>query len=467
MAPLVRARLSAMMFLYFFAVGAWVVTLSAYLMSDPTRGGLNFTTSEVGWVYSTFAFGGVCAPLVTGLLADRLFRAERVLGVSALLCAVLMFAAARWCDASYPRMAEAYRQAAAEQLVGGVPALEQRARLEAASGVAAPAGVQQLRQEVRAALDRVDDDPAVRAVAAEAFWPLFGLMLAYCFFMQLGLTLTTVLALRNLPDTGAYSRVRLFGTVGWIVAGYAIGECLTAISAGPLYLAAAASLVLGVYSFTLPPTPPKGTGRTPAEALGLPALKLFRDPSFAVFIGVTFVATGMNQFYVLYALRYLLDLGVREPVEVMTLGQVCEVACMFAIPLLGPRRWMKPLMLLGLAGYMVRAAALLSGNAPAAVALGVTMHGWSYALYYVVAALYLDREAPPHLRASAQGIITFASSGLGVWAGNLFAGRVVEQHRAGTAIDWPAVWLVPLVGCTLAVLVFALFFRTPPEREKL
>jgi MFS family permease len=93
------------------------------------------------------------------------------------------------------------------------------------------------------------------------------------------------------------------------------------------------------------------------------------------------------------------------------------------------------------------------------------MHGWSYAFYYMVAATYLDQEAPPHLRASAQGIITFASGGVGVWAGNVFAGWVVDHHRAGTVIDWRPVWLVPLVGSAVALVVFALFFRPPPERK--
>ena len=115
MPKLVRTRLSVMMFLFFFAVGAWVVTLSTYLMSAPTRGGLNFTTTQVGWMYSTFAFGGMLAPLAIGLLADRLFAAERVLGVSGLVCAALLFAAGRWCDANFPRIDAAYHRAAAAE----------------------------------------------------------------------------------------------------------------------------------------------------------------------------------------------------------------------------------------------------------------------------------------------------------------------------------------------------------------
>jgi nucleoside transporter len=436
--PFVRVRLSAMMFLFFFSVGSWAVTLSTYLMSAPTRGGLNFTTNEVGWVYSTFAFGGMLAPLVVGLLADRLFAAQRVLGVTGLVCAALLFAAGRWCDFNFPRAADAYRRAAAAESVLDLPALE-----------------------------RVNDSPEVRRVAAETFRPLFGLMLAYCIGLQIGTTLTTVIALRNLPDPGGFSRTRLYGTVGWIVAGYTIGQLLSAVSSQPLYLAAGSSGLSGLFAFLLPHTPPKGVGRTPAEILGLPALSLFRDRSFGVFVGVTCVCAAMNQFYGIYAHRYLTDLGVPKPEQALTLGQLCEVACMFAIPALGPRHRIKGLMLLGLVGWVVRGAVMTWGAVPAVVAAGVPMHGWSYAFYYMVAATYLDREAPAHLRASVQGIITFVSGGVGVWAGNTFAGLVVDHHRTGTVIDWRPVWLVPWVGSTAALVVFVLFFRPPPERKPL
>jgi hypothetical protein len=277
------------------------------------------------------------------------------------------------------------------------------------------------------------------------------------------MTLTTVIGLRNLADPGnRFAGVRLYGTVGWIAAGWALGLFLRAVSSDALYLAAAGSAVVGLYAFTLPRTPPMGTGRSVPEMVGLPALGLFRDRSFVVFVLVAFLTTAMNQFYVVYGHRYLTDHGVPKPERVMTLAQVVEVGCMFALPLLRPRDRMKGLMLLGLGGYALRGLVMATEWTPAVVAVGVPMHGTGYTFFLLVASTYLDREAPPHLRASAQGIITFVSGGVGVWAGNTFAAAVVDHYRVVTAIDWHAVWLVPLAVCTVVCLAFAALFYPPP-----
>lgn len=454
----VRTRLSAMMFLFFFGLGAWVVTLSTYLMSAPIKGGLNFTTAQVGLIYSTFAFGGMLAPLSIGLLADRLFRAERVFGAASLVAAGTMFAAGWWCDDAFPRMDAAYRAVAANHFVDGQPVLDRLAESDERG--------RPIEEPVRRALDEVNDDPAVRRVATEAFGPLFALMLAYCIAMQLANTLSTVLGLRNVPDPARdFSRVRLYGTIGWIVSGVVVQALFRPATSDVLYVGAVGSALVGVYAFTLPATPPLGAGRSAFEAFGLPALALFKDRSFVIFVAIAFLATAMNQFYVVYAHRYLVDHGIPGASLVMTIAQVVEVGCMFVLPLLHPKDWMKPLMLLGLAGYTLRSLVLAIGWVPAVLALGVPMHGLGYTFFFLVAATYLDREAPPHLRGSAQGIITFIASGIGVLAGNSLSSQIVDRHREGTVIDWAPVWEVPLVVCGLLMMAFVLFFKPPPERS--
>ncbi|MCZ2340809.1 MAG: MFS transporter [Bacteroidales bacterium] len=460
----VRTRLSVMMFLFYFSVGSWLVTLSTFLMSAPTKGGLNFSTGEVGWIYSSFAIAGMTAPLVIGLLADRLFRADRVFAFAALAMGLLLAFAGWWCESNWERMDRVYHDTANQECIAGHSPLDQSERLAAFSAAVPSAALEPMRARVRQALDRVNESPTVRATASSIFLPLMAIMVAVCFATQICMTLITVISLRNLPDPARdFSRTRMWGTVGWVVAGNALGMFLTAVSSDGLFLGAGSAAIVAAYSFTLPATPPKGQGRSLADSFGIPALKLLRDRSFAVFLFVAFTASMLNQFYVVYGHRYLTDLEMPEPVQLMTIAQVLEVGVMFVIPLMNPRRWMKLLMTIGLIGYVARAAAMRSGWEPAVLVVGVPMHGWSFAFFFVIAATYIDREAPWHLRASAQAVVAMAVSGLGPWLGNTLAAEVVGRHRTGTVINWPPVWDVPLVGCTLALLVFVLFFRPRAE----
>jgi nucleoside transporter len=398
----VPARLAVMMFLQYFALGAWIVPLTRYLQTPPATGGLGFSPSQASFVYMTFAFGALVAPLLIGHLADRWFAVDREFAATQASMAHLMGAAAWWCDR----------------------------------------------------YDGTDADPST------VVGPLFLILLGYAIGCQITLTLSNVISFRNLDDRGGvFWYVRLTGTFGWIVSGLVVGLMLKPISPQPLFVAAAASAATAIFSLFLPRTPPKGYGRPIAEVVGLPAVKLLRNRSFVAFALVLFGANLMNQFYTLFTGPYLHSLGVRTPELVMTLAQWCEVTCMAATPWLLKRLGLKRLMVLGLAGYLLRNGLLFSGNMPWVVAIGLPMHGWSYAFYGMVGAHYVDREAPPHLRAGAQALVTFLANGPAVLAGNLLAGRVVELHQSGGRTDWSAIWLVPLVGYILAFAVFAALFR--------
>jgi hypothetical protein len=236
---------------------------------------------------------------------------------------------------------------------------------------------------------------------------------------------------------------------------------------------------MAVFALCLPHTPPKGYGRPIGEVIGLPALKMFRDRSFVVFALVLFVGNMMNQFYTLFTAPYLHNLGVEvdlgglgkwSPEVVMTLAQWCEIGCMAATPFLLTRLGVKRLMLIGLTGWVVRNGLLCVGNPALVVAIALPLHGWSYAFYSMIGAYFVDREAPPHLRAGTQALATFFASGPAVILGNYLAGRVVEAHRAAGVTDWPGVWIVPFVGYVAVFVVFAALFREPPatngNREK-
>ena len=412
----VPPRLAGMMFLQYFGLGAWVIALSRYLITAPDAGGLGFKATEVGFIYTTLAVGGLIGPLFIGVLADRYFAAEKLLAVLHAFMAVMLVAAGAWCDSH-----------------------------------AGP-----------------------NANPAAAVNPLFGIMLGVSIATQTTIVLTNVISFRNLVRTGNYGYLRLMGTLGWAIAGVLTGWVFRPISPDPLYVAAATSVVMAVFSAYLPHTPPKGVGRSIGEVIGLPAVQLFRDRSFVVFALCLFFGNALNQFYGLFAPAYLADIGVKldlgkygvlGPDVVMTIAQYLEMGCMALVPLLLTRVKLKWIMAAGLAGWALRGGLLYLGNVPLVVAVAVPMHGWAFAFFGMMAMVFVDREAPQHLRAGGQALVAFLASGPAALLGNIVSSRVVLANRTPNGRDWDAVWLIPFVGYVVIVVVFVLLFREPPAKE--
>jgi MFS family permease len=402
-----------MMFLFYSSLGSWAVTAATYLKKPAGDGGLNFDSHQTGWIFSTFALGGVLANPLVGLLADRLFRAERLLAAMCTVCGLFLVGAWWWC-------------------------------------------------EVREPIQLATNPDELKPVVDVTFAGLFAVMMAYSLCLQVAMPLVSVISLRNLPDpTTQFSRTRLWGTVGWVLVGLLMGFVVAPVSSQPFLMAAVLAFAVGGYALTLPPTPPRGQGKTLGEAFGLPALSLFRHRSFAVYILVGLALSVMNQFYAVHGHSYLTATGWQGAEQWMVIGQVVEVVCMFGIPLLDPKRRMKWLMLTGAIGGMVRGIALAWGGPWVVMAIGVPMHGWQFALFFITATTFVDRLAPPHLRASAQAIAAFVGGGVGPLLGNYLAAEVMDQCRTPTGLDWTTFWLWPLIGCGLAATAFALMFRTP------
>jgi nucleoside transporter len=405
----IRARLSAMMFGQYIIIGAWAVPLATYLMAKPADGGLGFSPSQTSWIYSATAFVGLLAPLFLGLLADRLFAAQKLLAFLHLAGSAILFAAARFCEA----------------------------RQEAIFSAADP-----------------------QAASSATFAGLMALMIANAFVVVLTIALSNVTAFRNLKEPKKYfGGIRLFGTVAWIVINISIDLFANAISPLPLYVGSALSLMMSLYSFTLPHTPPTGQAKGVAESMGLPALNMFRQRDFSVLVICAMCMAAVQQFYSVYTNPFLADIQVKKPVALQTIAQFSEVLCMLAMPYCLMRWGMKVTLAVGVFGWIVRNAIFATGWLPAIVVVGLPLHGMCYTFFFVVANVFVDRHAPGDLRASAQGIFTFVSSGVGTLIGNFLGAAVLESQKTEGVTNWTWFWLVPAAGSAIAFVGFIAMFR--------
>src|SRR5262245_8481980 len=401
----IRARLALMMFGQYVVLGAWVVPLATYLLARPDDGGLGFTPAQTAWIYSTTALVGLFSSLLLGLLADRLFAAQRLLGVLHLAGACILFGAGRFCSMQQ------------EALRSGDP-------------------------------------------AGSTFPVLMALMVANAFVTMLTLALCNVTGFRNLREPKkSFGGIRMYGTLGWIAVSLGIDLFGTAVSAQPLFVAAGASVVLGIYCFTLPHTPPARVGNSWAEAVGLPALKMFHDSGFRVLILCALCMAAVQQFFTIYANPFLRELGAVKPMALQTLAQVSEVVCLAAFPFVLGRFGFKTTMALAVVGWVLRNASFATGSLPFIALVGLPLHGVCFTFFFVAANLYVDRHAPSHLRASAQGIFTFTASGIGVLLGNLISARTLEVSRADGSAGWVWFWLVPAAFAAGVFLLFVSLFR--------
>ena len=296
-----------------------------------------------------------------------------------------------------------------------------------------------------------------------SFGAVYGLMLAYCLCYFPTISLTTSLALRHLPDARRFPLVRVFGTIGWIVIGLTIGRLKMDASPTPFLFASAVSLVMSAFCLLLPHTPPESKGRpvTAREILGLDALVLLKQRSFLVFIVASILACIPLTFYFSFTNTFLNEAGVVNAAGKMTLGQLSEVGVMILMPWIFRRAGVKAILLLGLATWSIRYAALAYGNAGDRVwmfYLAILVHGVCYDFFFMTGQLYTDQKAPSHLRSTAQGFYMFVTYGMGMLVGSLLSGGALDYFTNGTR-NWTGFWMSSSLAAFALFLVFALFFR--------
>jgi nucleoside transporter len=300
------------------------------------------------------------------------------------------------------------------------------------------------------------------------FYPV---LIIYTLCYMPTLALTNSISFHNMKDPAReFPRVRVLGTIGWIVAGYVIDLLGFGKTAGMFQAAAAASVVLGAFCLMLPHTPPAKLGHaiTVRDVLGLDALKLMKERSFAIFVIASFLICIPLSFYYAFANPFLSQIGVSNPTSKMTLGQWSEIGFMVIMPWFFVRLGVKWMLIVGMLAWAVRYVLFAFGDADALVwmlYLGILLHGICYDFFFVTGQIYMDQKAPPDLRAAAQGFIAFVTLGVGMFIGSVVSGRVVDAYRVSDSLnDWRAIWMVPAVAAGAVLVLFALLFRPTADR---
>ncbi|HET9747220.1 MAG TPA: nucleoside permease [Chitinophagaceae bacterium] len=392
-----RIQLSVMMFLQFFIWGAWYVTMGTYL--DKV---LKATGVQVGAAYSAMAIATIFSPIFVGMIADRFFSAQKVLGFLHITGALLLFY-----------------------------------------------------------LSKIDN-------ASFFYW----IVLLYSLMYAPTLALANSVAFRQMNDPGKeFPSIRFLGTIGWIAVGWMIDKVfkLSTEQLGTTFIiAAVASGVLGLLSFALPDTPPKakGTKTTFAKVLGADAFVLFKDRSFTVFLIASILICIPLSFYYSFTNLYLTEAGMKNVTSNMTLGQFSEALFILLIPFFFRRLGVKWMIAIGMIAWSVRFLLFSYGDAGPNLWMlfaGIILHGVCFDFFFVTGQIYTDNKADIKIQSSAQGLITMATYGVGMWIGTLLSGYVKDYYTVDKIVTWKSVWLVPAGIAAVVLVLFIILFN---EKKK-
>ncbi len=386
-----------MMFLQFFVWGAWYATEGNYMKSHGMTG-------VIYLAYLASPIGSIVAPFFLGMIADRFFPVQKVLGVMHILSGAFVFSA--------PMIAEG-------------------------------------------------------RIAPVPLFLTFLLLHMLCYMPTVGLaTATAFHVLENKEREFPY--VRVFGTIGWIAAGIVVSLLFKGdTTALPMHVAGAGGVLMGLYSFTLPDVPPPGAGKpfSLRDVIGLDALRELGSRPFFVFLASVMLTSIPLATYFAYAPVFLADAHIADPGFKMTFGQMSEVIFLLLLPWFFFRLGVKGVLLTGMLAWIARYTLFLAG-APDAVTwmliLGVCLHGPCYDFVYVAGQVYIDRQATPAIRAQAQGLFVLATYGVGQGLGTFAAGKVFDVVMTGgpsVLRQWETFWMFPLGFALVVTAMFIIGFR--------
>ncbi|HKL19254.1 MAG TPA: MFS transporter [Halalkalibaculum sp.] len=401
MNKLIQAKLSAMMFLEFFIWGAWYTAVAVYM----TANGMEDLTH---WPFTVNPIAAIAAPFFVGLIADRYFATEKVLGTLHILGAIFMFLT---------------------PFASGAPLL------------------------------------------------FILLLLAYNLCYMPTMSLANTLAFHNMEDQEKqFPIIRVFGTVGWIVAGLIVSFVLGAFvaeglqpeqTAMPLYLASGASLLLGLFSFSLPHTPPPAAGESVSvkSIIGVDALKQLGSKSFYIFLASSLLISIPLAAYYNFTQIFLGATGFENIAATQTIGQMSEVIFMLLMPFFFIRLGVKWMLAAGMLAWVARYA-LFAMGAPDEISwmiiTGIALHGICYDFFFVTGQIYVDKKSTPAVRGQAQGLIVLITYGVGMLIGAQLAGQLYNSFlgtaEALTLSQWYDFWWVPAIFAAVVMVIFIIFF---------
>ena len=434
------ARLSTMMFLQFFVWGAWFVTL-ALCLSENSLG------AAIAGAYGSAPIAAIISPLFLGVIADRFFSSEKIMGVlltlgGALMCLVPTFVA--------------------------------------------------------------QGNPSA------IVWLFTAHML--CYMPTLGLSNTIVFT--HIKDQNDFPKIRVWGTIGWIAAGLFIGLMGWSASINIFWVAGLCSLALGLFSFTLPNTPPPAKGKKIdlRSLLMLDGLKMLTKPTFLVFIICSTAICVPLAYYYGVTSMFLSDMGFDQPASLMTIGQMSEIGFMLLIPFFFRKLGVKWMILIGMLAWVLRYGLFALGATNQVVWMmlaAILLHGICYDFFFVTGFMYTDKEAKKEARSQAQSMLVFFTQGVGMFFGYKVAfakfGSTVTGHKAletaitlakpvedlsfiqktskmfsvnmpnidgtilaDTVVQWKELWILPCIMATVIMVIFAAAFwpaKTTQEEE--
>ncbi|MDB5157791.1 MAG: transporter [Mucilaginibacter sp.] len=403
----IKFRLILMNFMQFFIWGAWLLTIGAYWFQDKHWSGAQF-----GAIFSTMGISAIFMPALTGIIADRFINAEKLYGIMHILGAASLFT-----------------------------------------------------------LPLITNPSAF-------FWVMLVNMVFYMPTLSLSITVAySALKSNNKDVVIDYPPIRIWGTIGFIAALWTVSLTHNETSPNQFYIASAVALVLGIYSFSLPKCPPlsaKTTNKSFVDSLGLNAFKLFKDPKFAIFFAFSMLLGAALQLTNAYGDTFIQDfkniaiykdsVGVKYPAIIMSISQFSETFFILLIPFFLRKFGIKYVMLFSMLAWVLRFGLFAFGD-PAGglwmIVLSCIVYGMAFDFFNISGSLFVETQATPDIRASAQGLFMMMVNGFGAFFGSIASGLIIDKFflLPGGAKDWHGIWLTFAGYALVIAIVFPFIFK--------